>query len=146
MTKFEYVQFTLGRLPTPAGKYTQIQEDIYNEKRKTFWNRDRKLIAMLKSVKHDIEMKHSSDQLTFANEEVELEYWAKRLAKQSAIELLTIGKLDTETLMRVSCLDDKHFVTCVRDTTILATELNLVVQDAEKSVNSADIVPIDMMK
>ena len=43
-------------------------------------------------------------------------------------------------------LDNKHFVNCVRVTTILAKELNLVVQDAEKSINSADIVLIDMMK
>lgn len=145
MTKFEYVQFTLGRLPTPAGKYAQVQEDIREENRKGFWNKDRQKLAMLKQVKHELEMNNTDTELSFSSEDEEKAYWAKRLAKQGAIELLTIGKLDPETLMRVSCLNDQYFVDCVRDTTVIATELNMVVQDAEKSVKPADIVPPDMM-
>ena len=145
MTKFEYVQFILGRLPTPAGQYAQVQEDIREENRKGFWNKDRERLSMLKTVKHELEMEYSSEKLSFANDDEEKAYWAKRLAKQGAVELLTIGKLDPETLMRVTCLNDQYFVDCVRDTTVIATELNMVVQDAEKSVKPADIVPPNMM-
>lgn len=137
MTKFEYVTFTLGRLPMPAGKYQKVLDDIS-------CNKDKELVSMLQSVKKDLEKEYSKEELTFTPES-ELAYWTQLLAKQSAIELLTSGKLSTETLTRVTCLPHDEFLKSVKETTVIATHLNSVIQQAEKSITPDDVIPPEMM-
>lgn len=145
MTKFEYSTFVLGSYPTVASKYRKIIEDLSNAKSKTF-NKDKNLIEVLSSIKKEFESMYEKDELTFEDDLQEKEYWIKKLAKQGAVELLSQGKVSTETMFKVSCLDNASFEECIKETTKLSTHLNHIVQQAEKTIKPADIVPEELMR
>lgn len=75
----------------------------------------------------------------------ELKYYVERLAKQSAIELLSTGKVSASTMEDMTCLGNQYFIDCVRQATVIASQLNTEVQSAEKSVQQDDVVPLNMM-
>ena len=89
---------------------------------------------------------YEADELNFDDDLQEKEYWIKKLAKQCAIELLSQGKVATDTMFKVSCLDNTSFEECIKEATKLSTHLNHVVQQAEKTVKPDDIVPEELMR
>lgn len=145
MTKFEYSTFVLGNYPTVASKYRKINEDLSVANKKTF-GKDKSLINMLTAIKADFENKHDTKSLTIDDDAQERDYWIKKLAKQGAVELLSQGKVSTDTMFKVSCLDNASFEECIRETTKLSTHLNHIVQQAEKTVKPDDIVPEELMQ
>lgn len=145
MTKFEYSTFVLGNYPTVASKYRKINEDLKNEKAKLV-GKDKNLISVLTAVKHEFDSMYEADELNFDDDLQEKEYWIKKLAKQCAIELLSQGKVATDTMFKVSCLDNTSFEECIKEATKLSTHLNHVVQQAEKTVKPDDIVPEELMR
>ena len=145
MSKFEYTTFVLGRCLSPAAKYAKVNSDINQEKNKPFWRRDKSKIKMLKSVEQSLVKQYNKSDLTFADEVSELKYYVERLAKRSAIELLATGKVSTETMEDMTCLGNQYFIDCVRQATIISSQLNNEVQSAEKSVQHDDVVPLHMM-
>jgi hypothetical protein len=48
-------------------------------------------------------------------------------------------------MFKISCLPVADLIECVRKTTILTSQLNSLVQQAEKSVQDTDVVPLDQM-
>ena len=145
MTKYEYSTFVLGGYPTVASKYRKVNEDLSAESSKTF-GKDKTLITILNSIKSEFESMFEQDELSIDDDLQEKEYWIKKLAKQSAVELLAQGKVSTETMFKVSCLDNNSFEECIKETTKLSTHLNHVVQQAEKTVKPSDIVPEELMR
>ena len=145
MTKFEYSTFVLGGYPTVASKYRKVNEDLVVESNKMF-GKDKTLITILKSIKSEFESMYEKDELSIDDDLQEKEYWIKKLAKQSAVELLSQGKVSSETMFKVSCLDNNSFEECIKETTKLSTHLNHVVQQAEKTVKPSDIVPEELMR
>ena len=81
----------------------------------------------------------------FTDDVEQIKYFVERLAKRSAIELLSTGKVSADTMEDMTCLGDDYFVDCVRQATIIATQLNEEVQKAEKTVQQDDVVPKNMM-
>jgi hypothetical protein len=145
MTKFEYSTFVLGRYPTAASKYRKVNEDLAAESNKMF-GKDKVLVSILKNIKTEFESMYEKDELSIDDDLQEKEYWIKKLAKQGAVELLSQGKVSSETMFKVSCLDNNSFEECIKETTKLSTHLNHVVQQAEKTVKPADIVPEELMR
>lgn len=145
MSEFEYTTFVLGRCSTTAAKYAKVNQDLEDANAVPFWKRNRARIKMLNSVKSNLEKSHSSNELNFSSDEEQLMYYVETLAKRSAVELLSSGKVSAETMESMTCLGNDNFVECVKQSTIIASQLNHEVQKAEKSVQQEDVVPLNMM-
>ncbi len=144
LSKFEYTTFTLSNYPTVASKYKKICEDLTLENKRSFFNKNKSLIQLLGDLKSEYESSYPKDELTMTDSK-EIEYWIKRLAKEGAVELVSQGKVTASTMGRISSLPRKHFEECVAEVTKVASYLNHVSKEAERSVTSEDIIPDDFM-
>jgi hypothetical protein len=143
-TKFEYITFTLASYPTIASKYRKIVEDLGRQHSLSWYNKDKKFIELLKSIKKEYESSYNIEELVMT-EDKEIEYWIKKLAKDGAVELVSQGKVTPETMGKISSLPRKQFEECVAEVTKIASYLNHVSKEAEKTVTSEDIIPDDLM-
>jgi hypothetical protein len=143
-TKFEYITFVLSSYPTVASKYRKICEDLTLENSRSFFNKNKSLIQLLGNLKSEYESSYPKEELVMT-EDKEIEYWIKRLAKEGAVELVSQGKVTASTMGRISSLPRKHFEECVAEVTKVASYLNHVSKEAERSVTSEDIIPDDFM-
>jgi hypothetical protein len=143
-TKFEYTTFTLANYPTVASKYKKICEDLTLENSRSFFNKNKSLIQLLGDLKSEYESSYPKEELVMT-EAKEIEYWIKRLAKEGAVELVSQGKVTSMTMGRISSLPRRHFEECVSEVTKIASYLNHVSKEAERSVTSEDIIPDDLM-
>jgi hypothetical protein len=143
-TKFEYTTFTLANYPTVASKYKKICEDLTLENSRSFFNKNKSLIQLLGDLKSEYESSYPKEELVMT-EDKEIEYWIKRLAKEGAVELVSQGKVTSLTMGRISSLPRRHFEECVSEVTKIASYLNHVSKEAERSVTSEDIIPDDFM-
>lgn len=145
MSQFEYTTFVLGKCVSPAAKYAKVNQDLEDANAVPFWRKNRARIKMLKSVKSKLESEYNTNELQFSNEVDELKHHVERLAKRSAVELLSTGKVSAETMEDMTCLGNDYFIDCVKQSTIIASQLNHEVQGAEQSVKQEDVVPLNMM-
>lgn len=143
-TRFEYITFTLANYPTVASKYKKICEDLEVETKRSIFNKNKPLIKLLSDLKSEYKSSYPVDELTMT-ESKEIEYWVKRLAKEGAVELISQGKVTANTMGKLSSLPRKHFEECVAEVTKIASYLNHVSKEAERSVTSEDIIPDDLM-
>lgn len=145
-TKFEYTTFVLSNYPTVASKYKKICQDLKAEQTadKKLFRKTTPMISLLETLKTEYELSYPADELTMT-ENKEIEYWVKRLAKEGAVELVSQGKVTVSTMGRISSLPRKHFEECVAEVTKIASYLNHVTKQAEKTVTPQDIVPDDLM-
>lgn len=143
-TKFEYTTFALASYPTVASKYKKICEDLTLENSRSFFNKNKSLIQLLGNLKSEYESSYPKEELTMT-EDKEIEYWIKRLAKEGAVELVSQGKVTSLTMGRISSLPRRHFEECVSEVTKIASYLNHVSKEAERSVTSEDIIPDELM-
>ena len=81
--------------------------------------------AVKKNAKIDI------DALIANIETTEETYWVERLARLAAIDILTIGKVQPETMHHMTALNDEAFAASVKSATVLAKTLNESVRDIE---------------
>lgn len=144
VSKFEYTTFTLGAYPSVAAKYKKVLDDLVEANLPTF-KKDKEFIKMLELVKQDLEKNNKKEELAFQDEHSEIQYWIGRLSKQASIELISNAKVSPDTMFKISCLPTVDLVECVRKTTILTSQLNALVQQAEKSVQDTDVVPLERM-
>lgn len=145
MSEFEYTTFVLGRCSSPAAKYAKVNQDLEDANAVPFWRKNRARIKMLSTVKSKLEVEYNSSELKFTSDAEQLKYYVERLAKRSAVELLSTGKVSAETMEDMTCLGNDYFIDCVKQSTIIASQLNHEVQGAEKSVKQEDVVPLNMM-
>jgi len=145
MSEFEYSTFVLGRCLTPAAKYSKVNQDIADATSVPFWRKNKSRIKTLKMAKKRLESEYDKSQLSFTSDEEEIKYYVEVLAKRSAVELLSTGKVSTETMTDMTCLGDEWFKDCVKRSTIIASQLNHEVKNVEKSVQQDDVVPENMM-
>lgn len=141
-TYFEYTTFVLAEYPHPLAQYRKITSDLKLAKR---WFRGNKANALvLETVLAEWKDQYDLETLE-ADLTAEKEYWIDRLAKRSAVELLSTGKVSTETMYKMASFAEADFVECVKKATLLADRLNKTTQSAEQAVN-LNTVPADMMK
>ena len=142
ITHFEYTTFVLGEHPHPLAQYRQIQHDLSLAKRLFRGNKEN--VKVLTKVLAEWNQRNTLSELTSDNNSERM-YWIDRLAKRSAVELLSTGKVSAETMFKMACMSTEDFAECVKRATILADRLNKTTQGAEQSVN-LDTVPADMLK
>jgi predicted HTH domain antitoxin len=145
VTKYEYVTFTLGEYPTVASKYRKISEDLERQQSLSWYNKDKKFIELLTSIKKEYDSSYPIEDLIM-DAKKETDFWIKKLAKQGAVELLAQGKVSASTMSKIASLEYNEFVECVRETTKLSSFMNEIAKKAEREVQPQDIVPADYMK
>lgn len=145
MTKFEYMLTVLGEQFTPAGQLKKVEYDIVAEQERPFWKRSKQRIALLKEVKQDLIAKYKPEELAWS-EAADKENTIKSIAKRSAVQLVSQGKVDPHTMLAMASLDKEDFSECVKFSTKFASFINHETKEAEKSVTSQDIVPDELMK
>jgi hypothetical protein len=148
MTKFEYITYILGvSAVTPAAQYNKIKEDIETIKGFSFFKDkcDKRKLAMLIELKTDFEKKYQATELNwdYAAQHKEVLH---NLAKQSAVQLISQGKVDALTMRKMASLSKDDFAECVKLSTKMASYLNHETKEAEKTVKPQDVVPEEFMK
>jgi predicted HTH domain antitoxin len=134
----------LASYPTVASKYRKICEDLKIESSMSYFGRDKTRRKLLTDLKTEYELSYPAEELIMT-ESKESEYWIKRLAKEGAVELIAQGKVTSITMSKISSLPRKQFEECVAEVTKIASYLNHISKEAERTVTPDDIVPDDLM-
>lgn len=147
MNKHEYIAYTLGVYAvTPAAQYNKIKEDIAIIKSfGIFKDRmNRQKLKMLQELKADFEKKYKSTDLVW-NDAAQQKEVIHNIAKSSAAQLISQGKVDSLTMRKMMALKKDDFVECVKISTKMASAVNHETKAAEKTVVPQDIVPDEFM-
>lgn len=146
MFKFEYVNRILGPLVTPAAKLNRVQTDLQDlNTRPSRTIADAEFMVALESIEADLRARHSKEELVWDDAAQKISY-IKALAKRSAVQLVSQGRVDADTMMEIASLSGDDLTTCVRYSTIFATNINTATKEAEQTVTPQDIVPAELLK
>lgn len=147
MTKFEYITYMLGvSAVTPAGQLAKIRDDIENIKELGWYkNRsDKRKLKMLQELEAEMLAKHNSTDLIW-DDAAQRKEVIHKIAKTSAAQLISQGKVEALTMSRMMALGNDDFIECVKLSTKIASVVNTKTQEAEKSLTPQDIVPDEFM-
>tara|TARA_B110000444_G_scaffold254499_1_gene287132 strand:- start:740 stop:1159 length:420 start_codon:yes stop_codon:yes gene_type:complete len=125
-TRFEIETFVLGSHPTLERKAHAIKVEY--EAAKASGHPD---LPVLEAVYNNFALTNDIDALIANIETTEETYWVERLARLAAIDILTIGKVQPETMHHMASLSDEAFSASVKSATVLAKTLNDSVRDIE---------------
>jgi hypothetical protein len=120
ITRFEYETFTLSNYTSTASKYKRICDDYH----------DNQGVNPYSALMQDMERRYSVSELELTDKD-ERDYWIHTLGKQAGIQLVTSSRVDSETMMKLSCLDDEGFEQAILVCTKIARELDRKVKAAE---------------
>jgi hypothetical protein len=70
--------------------------------------------------------------------------WAELYGRRAAADLLTIGKVQPETMLSLSALPVQDFVKAIKIATLMAKRLNDITIEAEAELNN-NIIPEEMI-
>lgn len=133
-TRFEIETFMLGSHPTAARKAQAITAEL--EAARANQHPD---LPVLQAVYDDFASSHDMNALMENIEAEEEQYWIERLAKLAAIDILTIGKVQPETMHHMVAMSDEAFAASVKSAAALAKQLNEEVRTIEAELG-ADLV------
>ena len=133
-TRFEIETFVLGSHPTASRKAQAITVEL--EAAKAANHPD---LPVLQAVYDDFAANNNVEELLANIEAEEEQYWIERLAKLAAIDILTIGKVQPETMHHMAALSDDAFAASVKSATVLAKTLNENVRQIEAEL-ATDLV------
>jgi len=146
MYKFEYQTRVLGPLVTPAAKLNRVQEDL--DRLRTTQSRtiaEAEFLGVLEQLEQELIQNHTTAELTW-DQEAQRAAFIKSLAKLSAVQLVSQGRVDVDTMMQMASLSPADQAQCVRYSTIFATNINNATKEAEQTVTPQDIVPEHLLK
>ncbi len=133
-TRFEIETFLLGSHPTNARKAQALTAEL--EAAKANQHPD---LPVIQAVYDDFAAKHDMNSLMDNIEAEEEQYWIEKLARLAAIDILTIGKVQPETMHHMVAMSDEAFAASVKTAATLAKTLNEEVRQIEAELG-ADLV------
>lgn len=133
-TRFEIETFVLGSHPTNSRKAHALVTEL--EAAKVANHPD---LPVLQAVYDDFSANHNVEELLQNIENEEEQYWVERLARLAAVDILTIGKVQPETMHYMAALSDEAFGASVKGATTLAKSLNESVREIEAEL-STDLI------
>lgn len=126
MNEFEYVTFELSDYKnSPALRYQKICKDFDNEMQFSY-------SAFLKKLKTEMESTYSDAELEIT-EQVQLDFWVQRLAKQMAVEMIVSGKTTPDTMKQAIALPDDDFKRTVMLCKEMAHKLDVTIKESESN-------------
>lgn len=124
-TEYEILNVDLGNVFSKARKL-----DILKKLEHTFENQE-----TIKKVKEKILDGESEEQVKTNAEIDDRIHWIKVLGRKAAADLLTLGKVQPETMFEMSALSEEDFRAVVTEATVTAKKLNNLTIEAEKELN-----------
>lgn len=94
---------------------------------------------LLKEIKEDILAGESVEEVMARAEEDDRTHWITFLGKKAAADLLTLGKVQPETMLEMSLLPEDDFREAVKTATGTARKLNDATIAAEQELNTNTI-------
>ena len=107
------------------GEIPNIQRDEYD-----------KLIGMIDAKLETINVEELNDV-----ELAEPVYWVNELARRSAIEINTYGRIRPETMSLLMCVDEEDFVTIMRISAGFTSRLQMISETAEVTAPLPEKMP-----
>lgn len=133
-TRFEIETFVLGSHPTNSRKAHALVTELEAAKAENHPD-----LPVLQAVYDDFSANNNVEELLQNIENDEEQYWVERLARLAAVDILTIGKVQPETMHYMAALSDEAFAASVKGATTLAKSLNESVREIEAEL-STDLI------
>ncbi len=86
-------------------------------------------------IKKEILEEETEKQVESKFDEEDREHWIQYYANKTASDLLTLGKVQPETMLAMSLLPEEDFEEIVKHATIKANSVNTKTMDVEKRIN-----------
>jgi hypothetical protein len=86
-------------------------------------------------IKKEILEEETESQVESKFDEEDREHWIHYYANKTASDLLTLGKVQPETMLAMSLLPSEDFEEIVKHATIKANSINAKTMDVEKRIN-----------
>ena len=131
MNRTEYEAIVLAPLVTPSAKFFKVKQDIAH----------RADVAGLNSIQEEMTKQYSDAELEI-NADNNMASLVAQTARKSAIELLSTGRISYETMSVMAGLPAYEMVECVKQSTIIASQLNDLTKKGEDKVTPQDIKPL----
>lgn len=77
-------------------------------------------------------------------EKEESTHWAELYGRRAAADLLTIGKVQPDTMLAMSALPVEDFVKAIKIATLMAKQMNDITIEAEAQLNN-NLIPEEMI-
>lgn len=126
LTEYEIEHIILADEYTKARKLAKLAKiTASSDKEKT----------LIKKMKEKILSNETEEQVMKKAEEEDRIHWIEFYANRVAADLLTLGKVQPETMLSLSLIPEKDFSEVVKKATVRANKLNKVTIETEKGLN-----------
>lgn len=135
LSKYEIEHVILAEKYTPSRKLLALKElevDSSQEK------------SIISEIKKSILNGETESKVLKNFEDEEPAHWAEFYGRRAATDLLTIGKVQPETMLAMSALPVEDFVKAIKIATTVAKQLNDITIDAETELNN-NMIPEEMV-
>lgn len=135
-TRFEMEHLLLGRHPGLARKVAAIVQEIEKLEMQGDATAEQE-IGILQEILNDIVPEGSgTNEILGQIEDEEEQYWVEKLGKMGAIDILTIGKLQPETMDAITCLPTNVMYRTIRECLVKVSAMNKEIKDIEQALTS----------
>jgi hypothetical protein len=100
--------------------------------------------TQIEQVKKEILGSETEEQALSRFQDEESEQWVEYYSHRAAVDLLTLGKVQPETMLGMSLLPIEDFIVAVKKSTETAKKINSLTIEAESELND-NLIPEDMV-
>lgn len=101
-------------------------------------------IKLIEKVKKDICGKQSEEDVLKKFQKEDAEHWIELYGRRAATDLLTLGKVQPETMLAMSALPPEDFIQAIKVASLTAKRLNDTTIVAESDLNN-NLIPDEMI-
>ncbi len=101
-------------------------------------------IKLIEKVKKDICGKQTEEDVLKKLQKEDVEHWVEFYGRRAASDLLTLGKVQPETMLAMSALPPEDFIQAIKVASLTAKRLNDTTIVAESDLNN-NLIPDEMI-
>lgn len=125
-TKYEILNIDLGNVFSKARKIQILENNLEFQ----FYDQE-----IVNQIREEILDGESIEDVLARAEADDRTHWITLLGRRAAADLLTLGKVQPETMLEMSAFSEEDFKEIVKVATITAKRLNALTIKAEKELN-----------
>jgi hypothetical protein len=101
-------------------------------------------IKLIEKIKKDICGKQTEEDVLKKLQKEDVEHWVEYFGRRAASDLLTLGKVQPETMLAMSALPPEDFIQAIKVASLTAKRLNDTTIVAESDLNN-NLIPDEMI-
>jgi hypothetical protein len=101
-------------------------------------------VKLIEKVKKDICGKQSEEDVIKKLQKEDVDHWVEVFGRRAAADLLTLGKVQPETMLAMSALPPEDFIQAIKVASLTAKRLNDTTIVAENDLNN-NLIPDEMI-